>query len=113
MRQLGCRKLTGVTNVPTDRRATVRLLIRGGTPFAGEHAQRKMGGYLVIVLGEAKQADWPGTTVRVGDVEGIVWTTPRQVTTVVNNLRAVAGVLDAHGESEDQPPGAARPPQRR
>jgi hypothetical protein len=98
-----------VTNVPTDRRATVRLLIRAGTPFAGEHVQRKMGGYVVIVLGEAKQADWPGTAVRVGDLEGIVWTTPRQVTTVVNNLRAVAGVLDAHGEAEDGSPG---PPPR-
>ena len=90
----------------------MRLLIRGGTPFAGEHAQRKMGGYLVIVLGEAKQADWPGIAVRVGDLEGIVWTTPRQVTTVVNNLRAVAGVLDAHGESEDGPLGPPRPPPR-
>jgi hypothetical protein len=91
-----------VANVPTDRRATVRVLLRLGTPFGGAAMQKKLGGYLVIIVGEAKRADWPGAAVRVGDVEGIVWTTPRQVATVVNNLRACSGVLEARGPGEGE-----------
>lgn len=90
-----------MANVPTDRRATVRVLMRLGTPFGGAPTQRKLGGYLVIIIGEARVEDWPGETVRVGDVEGIVWTTPRQVATVVNNLRACSGVVDARGTMEE------------
>jgi hypothetical protein len=92
-----------VANVPTDRRATVRVLMRLGTPFGGAPTQKKLGGYLVIIVGEAKRDDWPGTQVRVGDVEGIVWTTPRQTATVVNNLKACSGVIEARGpEGEDE-----------
>ena len=77
--------------------------MRLGTPFGGAPTQRKLGGYLVIIVGEAKAADWPGLQLRLGDVEGIVWTTPRQVTTVVNNLKACSGVIEARGpEGEDE-----------
>ncbi len=89
-----------MANVPTDRRATVRVLLRLGTPYGGVPTQRKLGGYLVIIVGEAKRDDWPGAAVRVGDIEGIVWTTPRQVATVVNNLRACSGVVEARGPAE-------------
>jgi hypothetical protein len=92
-----------VANVPTDRRATVRVLMRLGTPFGGAPTQKKLGGYLVIIVGEAKRDDWPGAQVRVGDVEGIVWTTPRQIATVVNNLKACSGVIEARGpEGEEE-----------
>ena len=93
-----------VANVPTDRRATVRVLLRLGTPFGGAPTQRRIGGYLVIIVGEAKRDDWPESPVRLGDVEGLVWTTPRQITTVVNNLRACASVLEARSDLEDEPP---------
>ena len=92
-----------MANVPTDRRATVRVLMRIGTPFGGAPTQKKVGGYTVIIVGEAKRDDWPGATVRVGDVEGIVWTTPRQIATVVNNLKACSGVIEARGpQGEDE-----------
>ena len=94
-----------MANVPTDRRATVRVLLRLGTPFGGAPTQRKIGGYLVILVGEARREDWPDGKIRVGDVEGIVWTTPRQVSTVVNNLRACPGVVEARGPEEDEAEG--------
>lgn len=91
-----CRKLPRVGNVPTDRRATVTVLVRAGdTPFSGQPTQRRLGGYLVIILGEAKPEDWPGAPFQPGDLQGIVWTTPRQAASVVVNLRAVVGVVDA------------------
>ena len=98
--------------VPTDRRATVRVLVRLGTPFGGEPTQRRIGGYMVILLGEAKAVDWSASRIRVGDIEGIVWTTPRQVPAVVNNLRACEGVIDARGELNEPPVGPPGPPPR-
>jgi len=56
---------------------------------------RRLGDYVAYVSGEAEASRWPGTTVTVGDLEGIVWTTARQAPAVVRNLRAIAGVLDA------------------
>ena len=101
--------VAGVANVPTDRRATVRVLLRLGTPFGGSPTQRRLGGYLVIIVGEAKRDDWPGVAVRVGDVEGIVWTTPRQVSIVVTNLRACSGVVEAKSDLEEEPDPPAGP----
>jgi len=82
-----------VANVPTDRRAVVRVLLRLGTPYGGAPAARQVAGYTVMIVGEPKPGEWPST--RVGDVEGVVWTTPRQVARVVENLRACEGVIDA------------------
>ena len=90
-----------MTNVPTDVRATVKVLLRGEGPRAGVRA---VAGYSVLVMGEANPAAWPHGVVVPGDLEGIVWTTPRQVHTVVNNLRAAPGVADARGESSDRGP---------
>jgi hypothetical protein len=67
----------------------------------------------MIVLGPAKADDWPGSRFQQGDLEGIVWTTPRQVTTVVNNLRGVDGVVDARGECDPPPSGVMPIPSRR
>jgi hypothetical protein len=92
--------LVGV-NVPTDRRAVVRVLLRLGTPYAGSPAARKLGGYTVMVVGEAKAADWQA--YRAGDLEGVVWTTHRQVAQVVQNLRGLDGIADAKGEGDDGP----------
>ena len=90
-----------MNNVPTDRRAVVRVQLRLGTPYAGSPGAKKLGGYTVMVLGEAKASEWPEYSE--GDVEGVVWTTPRQVTQVVSNLRACEGVIDAKGEGDDGP----------
>ena len=80
------------------------MLLRGG---AGD-GQRSVGGYLVMIHGEAKPEDWP-TTYLPGDIEGILWTTPRQVARVVENLRACAGVVDAHSaETTASPIGRTR-----
>lgn len=88
-------------NVPTDRRAVVRVQLRLGTPFDGSPAARKIGGYTVMLVGEAKATDWPGH--QAGDLEGVVWTTPRQVARVVENLRGCEGVVDARGEGDAGP----------
>lgn len=54
-----------------------------------------------MIVGEAKPADWP--SARVGDLEGVVWTTPRQVPSVVQNLRGCEGVIDARGAADPPP----------
>ena len=52
--------------------------------------------------------------MRVGDLEGIVWTTPRQVTTVVNNLRRGCRrprcARRIGGRTSDSAPHPASPP---
>lgn len=88
-------------NVPTDRRAVVRVQLRLGIPYAGSPAARKLGGYTVMVVGEAKPSDW--SMHQPGDLEGVVWTTHRQVVQVVQNLRNCEGVIDAKGEGDDGP----------
>jgi hypothetical protein len=85
-------------NVPTDRRATVRLLLRG-VPTT-ESRQLRLAGYLVIVIGDAVADAWPDAVVEPGDLEALVWTTPRQVAQVVNNLKAVAGVIATRGVAD-------------
>lgn len=82
-------------NVPTDRRATVRLVIRG--IVVNEARQLRLGGYLAIVLGDPAADAWPDVKLEPGDQEAIVWTTPRQVDQVVANLKAVPGVVAARG----------------
>jgi hypothetical protein len=86
-----------VTNVPTDRRAVVRVLLRIPTPQGVTPGVRRVAGYDVMIVGEAKAADWP-QHYRAGDLEGVVWTTPRQVSRVVVNLLGLDGVIDARGE---------------
>ncbi len=60
-----------------------------------------MGGYLVIVIGEATAEAWPGERLQPGDLEAIVWTTPRQVAQVENNLKAISGVVATRGMGEN------------
>ena len=90
-----------MSNVPTDRRAVVRVQLRLGVPFAGSPVSRKIAGYTVMVVGEAKRDDW--ADYQDGDVEGVVWTTPRQVAQVVKNLRGGEGIVDAKGEGDAGP----------
>lgn len=92
--------LPGV-NVPTDRRSVVKVLLRLGTPFDGAPVTRKVGGYTVMIVGPAKPEDW--REFQPGDLEGMVWTTDRQVQQVVRNLRAVPGVVAARGEGDHGP----------
>ncbi len=99
MRTAGISYAARVANVPTDRRYVVKVLLRLGTPYAGAPAARRIGGYMVMIVGEAKAADWPGCQ-RVGDLEGVVWTTPRQVSQVVQNLLACEGVVAAKGDDD-------------
>lgn len=77
------------------------MLLRLGTPYGGAPATRRVGGYNVMIVGEAKPEEWPSS--RVGDLEGVVWTTPRQVPSVIQNLRACEGVVDAKGMDESTP----------
>ncbi|MBI2389665.1 MAG: hypothetical protein HYV09_08715 [Deltaproteobacteria bacterium] len=85
-------------NVPTDRRSLVKVLLRLGIPFDGAPVTRKIGGYTVMILGPAKPEDWP--EYQPGDLEGMVWTTQRQVQQVVRNLTGVQGVVAARGEGD-------------
>jgi hypothetical protein len=84
-----------VPEVPTDVRATVRVLLRG-LPHS-DVAQRSIEGYVVLVTGKANVNGWPNQTLRDDDLEGIVWTTPRQVQRLIQNLRANSCVIDAIG----------------
>lgn len=59
---------------------------------------RQIGGYTIMILGEAKPADWQGW--QPGDLEGMVWTTPRQVAQVMRNLAGQPGVIATFGEPE-------------
>jgi hypothetical protein len=88
-----------VTNVPTDRRANVRVLLRGGQGEK-EGRQRQIAGYLVLILGPANASDWPKSGFTQGDLEAVVWTTPRQVIQVVTNLKADPAVVDARGQGD-------------
>ena len=90
--------------VPTDRRATVRVLVRGSGAEGSAPAQRKIGGYLINILGEAKPEDWLDSPFEIGDLEGIIWTTPRQVEGVMKNLRATAGIVAVKGYGESGSP---------
>jgi hypothetical protein len=83
-----------VANVPTDQRSAVKVLLRLGTPFGGAPANRRIGAYVVLILREARVDDWPGF-YRVGDVEGVVWTTPRQTAQVIESLRVHPEVVAA------------------
>lgn len=78
----------------------VRVQLRLGIAYAGSPAARKLGGYTVMIVGEAKP-DWPAHAP--GDLEGVVWTTHRQVAKVVENLRGIEGIVDAKGEGDDGP----------
>ncbi len=89
-----------MSNVPTDRRATVRVLLRGAGGAAEEGRTRKIAGYLVIVLSQAKPEDWPGITLEPGDLEAVTWTTPRQVAQTVANLEASGAIVAAHAYDE-------------
>ena len=85
-----------------EKRALVRLLLRGLTYVAGETpSDRVIGAHVVIIIGEPRAKDWPHVRLRAGDVEGIVWTTRRSLPSTVNELRASAGVVDAHGEESE------------
>jgi hypothetical protein len=55
-----------------------------------------------MIVGEAKHDDW--TNALAGDLEGVVWTTPRQVSSVVQNLRGCEGVIDARGDEAESAP---------
>ncbi len=91
-------------SVPTDRRAAIRVLLRGdGRPLAAP-AARRVAGYSVMVIAEARPDAWPDVQVRPGDVEGILWTTPRQVLSALNQLRASGEIVDAKGVAGDEPP---------
>ena len=84
---------------PTDKRKVVKLLLRfpAGSAVAREGARFLLEGYEVIVLGQAKAADWPNAAMLAGDFEGMCWTMERQVTSVVRNLRALPEVIDVKG----------------
>jgi hypothetical protein len=88
-----------VPDVPTDVRATVRVLLRG-LPLS-ELGQRSIEGYLVLVTGAANPVTWPKAELVAGDLEGVVWTTPRQVASVVRNLKKSTCVVDAFGVEAD------------
>jgi hypothetical protein len=60
-----------------------------------------MAGYTVMIVGEAKREDWPA--YEAGDLEGVVWTTHRQVDQVVRNLRACEGIIGAKGQGDEGP----------
>jgi hypothetical protein len=71
-------------DVRTDERAAVRVLLRG-LPEASTPT-RRIEGYTILVLGDAAAKGWPGIELSVGDLEGITWTTHRQVVSVRRNL---------------------------
>jgi len=82
----------------TDQRSTVRVLLRGFA--ASEATQRRIDGYVVYIAGDVTEGIWPPGTAQPGDIEGIVWTTPRQVTSVMRNLRANASVVAVYGNEK-------------
>jgi hypothetical protein len=88
----------------TDRRVVVRVLLRRATVAAEPATARRVGDYVAYVSGVAQPNRWVGATVSEGDVEGIVWTTARQATAVVRNLRKVASVVDARADDGTPPP---------
>lgn len=97
-RARGCasRKLRPVSSdAKTDVRATVRVLLRGAANEVGK--QRRIAGYVAIVIGPAPKAEWMLSGWQEGDVEAVVWTTPPQVASVAQRLREAPGVVDAHG----------------
>jgi hypothetical protein len=88
-------------NVPTDRRAVVKVQVRLSTASITAPSTRQIGGYTVIIVGEAKASDWPN--FKAGDLEGVVWTIPRNVAQVMRNLTGQPGVVDLRGEAESGP----------
>ena len=84
---------------PTDKRAVVRVLLRESPPIGGEGTTRMLAGYMVIILGPVKPGEWPGIAVEPDDIEGMAWTTPRQLHAVVKNLLACPTVVHARGAS--------------
>lgn len=65
--------MRSVNDVPTDRRAAIRVVLRG----AGEFGDRRtIDGHPVLLLGLRSD----------GHRDGIVWTTPRQAVAVLARL---------------------------
>ena len=77
--------------VPTDVRASVRVLLRGLPKSEG--AKRSIEGYVVLITGPARPSRWPEVALEEGDLEGVVWTTPRQAPRVQENLVKSACVV--------------------
>jgi len=88
-------------SVPTDERAIVRLLLRG-LARVGVGAMLRVSSYPVIALGPPDPARWPDAAE--GDVEGIIWTTPRQAHTIAASLRSAEHVVEARPEIRTIPP---------
>ena len=91
-----------MANVPTDVRAAVRVLLRGEPMPTESSRTRRIAGYTLLIIGEASASSWPGLEVMAGDLEGVVWTTPRQARSVIENLRKSPSVIDARGSSTDE-----------
>ncbi len=90
-------------SVPTDERAIVRVLLRG-VANVSVGAMLRVSSYPVIALGPADPSRWPDAAD--GDIEGIIWTTPRQAHTIAVSLRSATHVVDARPEIRTVPPPA-------
>lgn len=77
---------------PTDVRASVRLLVRA-RPSGDVPAQLRLGAYVAAILGPAQSKHWRPELLQAGALEGIVWTTSRQVKRVADELKAHPDVL--------------------
>ncbi len=77
--------------IPTDRRAVIRLLLKKSDTLPA-NGQRRIEGYTIICVGEAQAKDWSGAPIEEGDVEAFLWTTPRQVEQVMRTLLAAEAV---------------------
>ena len=78
-----------MTDVPTDARVAVSVLLRG----VGAHGiEVNLAGYRACVLGPAVTALW-GDDLRAGDVQAVVWTTRAQAVRAAAELARCPGVV--------------------
>ena len=79
----------------TERRAPVRVLLRGVPVVAGRGLSRVIGGHRVMLVSIARGEDWLGVEVRKGDVEGLAWAKAKNANKLIADLLACADVVHA------------------
>ena len=87
---------------PTDRRLAILLLLRdpvtnlpGSRVRVREGSRRMIEGYELVIVGAAKQDEWPNVVVLAGDVSAMTWAMERHVQQAMQNLAASPQIIAA------------------
>jgi hypothetical protein len=84
-----------VSNLKTDARIVVHVLLRGILPSDHGSGEVQLAGHTVTILGPATPEKWSKAQLAEGDLHGIVWTSARELVTMMGKLSTCEEVVDA------------------